>query len=221
MKNILYVIALTLTVTFSSCTSEKSYYETLGSGEINELFTGTKDNIINYIGQPAYDELTLVLKFPINTGSTPPNIDGNYLMNEIGQYNVSTSTIDGPISNYIEYLMNSQNDDALNINYNARFLNYGLDGIPFNEDDKLIAEETGIEKSFISGDISTGDFTVIVKTQVTTNRIDIIAISGRRGLTEINSMQYAFMHFDNGDPDTGAIEDSTRLIDWDGTSEGF
>jgi hypothetical protein len=221
MNNIIYVIALSITVTFSSCTSEKSYYDTLGDGEIDQLFTGSKDDIINYIGQTAYDELTQVLKFPINTGNTPPTINGNFQMNEIGEYNVSTSTIDGPFGYYVEYSMNSQDNDALTINYTARFLNYGLDGIPFNEDDELYAQETGIGQSFLSGKSASGDFTVIVKTQVTTDRVDIIALSGRRGTVDINSMQYAYVSFDNGDPDTGAIEGSARLIDWDGTSEGF
>jgi hypothetical protein len=221
MKNILYIIALTITLTFSSCSTETSYYDTLGEGQIDRVFTGSEDDIINYIGQPAYNELTEVLKFPINLGSTPPTITGNFLMNEIGEYDVSASVFDGPFGYYVQLLMNSEDNDGSTINYVARFLNYGLDGIAFTSDDELITQETGIGDSFVSGDTASNNFTVIVKTQVATDRIDIIALSGKRGITTIISVQYAFVHFDNGDPYTGSVENSSRLIDWDGTSEGF
>ena len=223
MKNILYIISLTITITFSSCTSERSYYDTLEEGEVDRLFTGTQKDIIDYIGQPAYDELTQVLNFPINTGSPPPLIAGNYLMNEIGEYNVSSSAFDGPFEYYVQFLLGSNGNDGVTISYVARFWNYGLDGIPFTFDDEIIVQESGIGQSFVSGNSTSGDFTVIVKTQVTTDRIDVIALSGRLGATSggVENLQYAYVYFDNGDPNTGAIEGSARLIDWDGTSEGF
>ena len=222
MKNIVYIIGFAIALTFSSCSTETSFYDTLDAGQADQLFNGSQADIIDYIGQNAYDELKQVLNFPINTGNTPPIINGNYLMNEIGEYNFNTSEFEGPFGYYVEYLMNSQDNDSLTINYTGRFMNYGLDGVPFTSDDELNVQETGIGRSFVSGNSATGDFTVIVRTQVTIDRVDVIALSGRLSASgNVENMEYGYVYFDNGDPDTGTIEGSARLIDWDGISEQF
>jgi hypothetical protein len=221
MKKTLYIIAAFIIISFSSCNSETDIL-TIATDDAVLGFTGSQDDIIDYIGQNAYDELTQILNFPINTGSTPPTINGNFLMNEIGEYVVSTSLFDGPFGYYVEYLMNSQDNDSLTINYTGRFMNYGLDGVPFTSDDELNVQETGIGRSFVSGNSVTGDFTVIVRTQVTTDRVDVIALSGRLSASgNVENMEYGYVYFDNGDPDTGIIEGSARLRDWDGISEQF
>lgn len=220
MKKTLYILAAFIIISFSSCTSETDIL-TIATDDVVLGFTGSQDDIIDYIGQSAYDELTQVLAFPINTGSNPPAINGNYRMNQIGTWNVDTNTIDGPFNSYVEFFMNSQDFDELTINYRADFYNYGLDDLYLTSDDEKYISEIGLGRSFVSGDLETGNFTVIVNT-VVEDRIDVIALSGRVTANgDVENLEYGYVYFDNGDPLTGNIEGSNRFIDWDGISEIF
>jgi hypothetical protein len=219
MKKIIYILAIIGAFTFSSCESEVSFLEL--AGQQGFVFNGTTQDIQTYIGQEAYDKFKVDLRMPINTGDNPPVLNGNFVLNEAAIYD---EILDEYTFNqsYIEFYLANQNNEELTLNYMAYFWHYGIDGVFDTTDDEMTAEEESIpgEPVYISGDAA-GNFTIILKTQVAPGRVDVVAVSGKRVVNGIEDLEYAYVKYDNGDPDTGNIEFGVRIIDGDFFSEPF
>jgi hypothetical protein len=220
MKKFTFTLALAISFVFSSCDdSETSFYDLIGGSE--ELsFGGTTDEIIDVIGQAAYDAITQDLAFPINTGSTPPTIEGVYIMNPTEQYNSGIGSYEE--SDRFIYFSCTGQTSNLEVQYQADFYSTGPDGSIGGGDDVFILDEIGFGRSFISGNSNTGAFTLIVKTDLGDGRTDVIALSGIfAGNGQVENLEYAYVEFDNGDPATGNITTAGKFRDADFTSELF
>ena len=218
MKKIIYILAIIGAFTFSSCESEVSFLEL--AEEQGFVFTGTTQDIQTQIGIDAYNKIKTDLRLPINTGNNPPNVNGNFLMNQVAVYDevLDEFNFNGT---YVEFYMANQNSEAQTLDYMAYFWSYGDDGIYDTADDVLDAEEVAVvgKPIYISGDAA-GNFTIILKTQVNPSRIDVVAVSGKKVGNIIENLEYAFVEYVNGDPN-GEILRGVRYIDGDFESEPF
>jgi len=222
MKKILYIIAFAITISFSSCTSEVSFLELADSQGF--AFTGSTQSIQQFIGQDGYNKLTGVLGIPINTGSNPPMVEGNFpiWLLEIAAdiedpSNVGTIFTD----EFMHINLLNQDSENLTIDYRGFFLDPGPDGTPLGGDNGLVtfSEENNVPPTYISGDSSTGAFTILGKVDFN-GRIDGFAISGTRTATGVNNLRYAYVVYENGDPNGNVIAGRT-FKDSDGVSDSF
>ena len=127
-------------MTFSSCTSETSYYDTLDETQAAFLFTGTTQGIQALLG-PAYSKLTQELQMPINAGSNPPNLNGNYpLFEQETIANIFDPNVVPWISDnrFIHINLINQDNSNLTIDYQGFFMDAGADGQPLGGDDSVV-----------------------------------------------------------------------------------
>ena len=221
MKKIISILAIIGAFTFSSCESEVSFLEL--AGQQGFVFTGSTEDIQTYIGQEAYRKLTIDLAVPLNTGDTPPIINGNYILwlREIIA-NIENPTEIGVLdTDFMHISLANQNNEDLTIEYTGYFAEVGADETPRTADDNFYLTESGIGQSFVSG-TANGDFTIFTRSQVNAERVDVIAISGTLLVSgDIENLTYGYVRFDNGDPDTGTIDYGINWTDEDGFSEFF
>lgn len=222
MKNYIYIIALFVMATFSSCESEVSFLELAESQGF--AFTGSTQSIQELIGLDAYQKLTQDLGIIVNTGDTPPNINGNYPIWEVeiaadiaDPGNVGTIVTDS----FIHINLLNQNNDDLTIDYRGFFLEVGPDGAPLGGDDIFLFEEEIEGERYLSGNSTTGAFTIFGRVRVDANRVDVIAISGIRTATGVNNLEYGYVVYDTGNPDTGTIIGGQTYRDFDSVSDSF
>jgi hypothetical protein len=225
MKKILYIIAAILTLSFSSCESEKSILELAGEGQAFS-FNGSTASIQEVLGTTAYNALTGPLGIPIYTGDNPPSLTGTYNIYSrrlTANYNnpsdPNINTIDNDI---IQVNLSNQNNADLTIGYVGMFISLGLDGIPGTGDDETYITESGFGDVFVSGDTSSGGFTIFIEVAVNGDLedIDTIAISGVRTATGIENLTYAYVSYD-GVGTTGVISDGLTWTDDDGFSSNL
>jgi hypothetical protein len=224
MKNILYIIAFAITLTFSSCSTETSFYDTLDASQADQLFGGSLGDIENLIGEDAYNKFSGILGIPIYAGNNPPVLNGEYNIFEMLQTADAINPND-PFNNtllegiYIKIALGNQNNQTLKIDYVGEFWLSGADGIDGTSDDEFSFSEAAIGEIFISGNASadgTGGFNVYVEVIVDNDPTDLdtIAISGFKTADGIQNLTYAYVSF-NID---STIDAGTTWTDNDGFS---
>ena len=184
---------------FNSCDTE-SEISFLESAE-DLGFTGSQEDIINFLSQETYNSL-LELGIPINTGSTPPNVEGVFRMspNVLENSNIVDESfeIGHQFADQILYFSN-QDQEELSIDYSGR----QVDG-----NNNVINTETGLI-SYISG--NGNSFTVIIKIEATSTdsagnqviTVQGIVISGTITATGIQNARKAFVIIEK----TGDVND--------------
>ena len=218
MKNILYIIAIGITLTFSSCSTEASFYDTLDIEESDQLFGGSITDIQTLIGQEAYDALTRDLGITIFPGDNPPNLNGSYNIfkllktHDLDPSDPSIGTIFE--DQYIKVSLSNQNNETLTIDYNGEFfLTQFTGGDPSPTGDISFLNEASIGDVFVTGETSsdgTGGFTIFVTVTVgddpSFDNFDTVALSGIRTATGIANLTYAYVSYEGGTSETGPIE---------------
>jgi hypothetical protein len=235
MKNILYIIAFAITGTFLSCSSEISYYDTLSDEQRDQAFGGSIEDIQDLIGIDAYNALKNNLGIDIYEGNNPPIVEGSFpiWLLEVAGDILDPSTvgeINGPDDTIVSINLQNQNNTDLTIGYRGFFLDPGPDQVPGGGDDGMvnIISEIGIEPTYISGDSSTGAFTILGNVDFL-GRIDAFAISGIKTANGINNLKYAYVEYADSRPDSLATPpfiDATVVAgqsykDTDGISESY
>lgn len=227
MKNIVYIIGFVITLTFSSCSTETSFYDTLDAGQADQLFGGTLTEIENLIGEDAYNKLTGVLGVPIYAGNNPPTLNGNYIIYEMLRTANAVDPLDPEIGfidgRYIQIELSSQDNTTLTIAYRGSFWDPGADGVPGGFDDVELLSEAAFGEVFVSGETSpdgTGGFTVYIEVIVNNDPTDIdtIAISGFKTADGIENLTYAYVSYEGGNNTTGPINEGLTWVDNDGFS---
>lgn len=218
MKKI-YTLLLVLGSVFTLNSCYESEISFLDSAE--ELgFTGSEDDIIQFLSRDAYENL-LALGVTVHTGSTPPLLNGQYLMSPfiLSNSNISGDEIGNQYAHNITQISNQNNED-LSVDY------YGFQ---VDDNGSIVTQEYGVA-SFISG--NGNNFTVIIKTessstdsQNNTVIMDMgIAITGTLYNGYIQNMEYAFIVIDKtGDVNDEYVEigEGRLFVDGDGISEFY
>lgn len=195
----LYILLLTvIAVLFlNSCVeSEISFFE-----DAEKLgFTGSEDDIIDFITQDAYNSL-LELGVPINTGGNPPNVEGAFRMdpNVLERSNVEGETFEiGDLFADTKYYFSNQDLEDLSIGYYTETI---------DDQGNIISTASGV-KSFISG--SGNKFTIIVRTEGASqgssgpvNFVNGVVVSGTLNTDGVQDMKYAFVIIEK----TGDVND--------------
>src|SRR5690606_6388745 len=159
---------------------------------------------IDFLSQDAYNSL-LDLGIPINTGSTPPNVEGAFRMTPyiLESSNVENENFEiGDLFADNKFYFSNQNFETLSINFYKETI---------NENGVIISTEAGLE-SFISG---SGDkFTIFVKTEGFSEGssgqvhfINGVAVSGTLTTDGVQDMKHAFVIIEK----TGDVND--KFID--------
>tara|TARA_R100001369_G_C3306103_1_gene166544 strand:- start:277 stop:939 length:663 start_codon:yes stop_codon:yes gene_type:complete len=216
-KSYLYITLFISLLGLSSCDvdSEASFLE---DGE-DLGFTGTEDDIIDFLTEDAYQGL-LDLGITVNTGDTPPNVVGSYLIspNVLKATNIPNDGYE-PGDAFFDKRISlfSQNDDDLSIQYT---------GAQIDPDGNTTSTETGTE-SYITG--SGNNFTIIVRTSGTSpgssgpvSLTNGIAISGTIDQDGIIDVEFGLIIIEKtGDIDDEFIDEGEgRLFeDFDGFSD--
>lgn len=217
-KSYLYITLFISLLGLSSCDtdSEASFLE---DGE-DLGFTGTEDDIIDFLTEDAYQGL-LDLGINVNTGNTPPDVVGSYLIspNVLKATNIPDDGFDigdGFFDKRISFF--SQDNDDLSIEYN---------GAQIDPEGNVTSTETGTE-SFITG--SGNNFTIIIRTSGVNqtgsgNTVSItngLAISGTISEEGILNVESGFIIIEkSGDTEDELIDEGEgRLFeDQDGLTE--
>ncbi|HLU80728.1 MAG TPA: hypothetical protein VK010_01515 [Flavobacteriaceae bacterium] len=214
----LYTLLLVLGSVFTLNSCYESEISFLESAE-DLGFTGSEEDIIQFLSKDAYNNL-LALGVTVHTGSTPPFINGQYLMSP---YVLASTNISGDYDIGFQFANNivqisNQNNEDLSVNYYS----YQVD-----ENGNVITQEYGNE-SFITGTGS--NFTVIIKTESSStdsqgnyvNMIMGIAISGTVQNGYIQNLQKAFIVIEESGDINGEFIDKGEgrlIVDGDGFSE--
>lgn len=214
MKKLYILLTLSAAFFLNSCVeSEISFFEdaeALG-------FTGSEDDIIDFLSRDAYNSL-LDLGIPINTGSTPPNVEGAFRMTPyiLENSNVENENFEiGDLFADNKFYFSNQDLIDLSIDFYKETI---------NENGIIISTESGVE-SFISGTGS--NFTIFVKTegysQGSSGQVHFVngvAVSGTLTTDGIQNMKYAFVIIEKtGDVDGEFInEGEGRLFE---DADGF
>src|SRR5690606_23325657 len=217
MKKLYILLTLCAAFFLNSCVeSEKSFFE-----DAEEFgFTGSQDDIIDFLSQDAYNSL-LDLGIPINTGDTPPNVEGAFRMTPyiLENSNVENENFEiGDLFADNKFYFSNQNFETLSIDFYKETI---------NDNGVLISTETGLfGKSFISG--SGNKFTIFVKTEGFSEGssgqvhfINGVAVSGTLAADGVQDMKHAFVILEKtGDVNGEFInEDEGRLFEYaDGLS---
>ena len=177
------------------------------SDDDNGGFDGSLRSIEDFYNEDVVEALD-DLGFNINTGNTPPNLEGTYL---ISPYELKASTVESDVigrifaNNLISF--SNQNNASLTVDYR------GVNG----------TQEDNGDGSFISGE--NNEFSIFLKLTSQINESVIVdtayAISGILTNNGIEQVQVALLMLDDkGDPDGVYIANNTgRLfIDSDGLS---
>ncbi|PVW14539.1 hypothetical protein [Marixanthomonas spongiae] len=215
-KSYIYITLFISLLGLASCDveSEASFLE---DGE-DLGFTGTEDDIIDFLTEDAYQGL-LDLGITVNTGNTPPEVEGTYLMSP---FTLKATNIPGDGYEtgdvFLDKLISlfGQDNESLKIEYS---------GSQIDSDGNSVSTETGVE-SYITG--SGNNFTIIVKTSGTSpgssgpvTFINGIAISGSIGQNGIIDAEYGLIIIEKNDDvnDEYIDEGEGRLFeDLDGLS---
>jgi hypothetical protein len=215
MKNILYIIALAITITFSSCSTETSFYDTLSEEQLQAATGFVPDDAgFQELLGPAYSKLTVELGVNLNEGDNPPDLNGFYFIFPVEVTADLNPDPDFPVpydipNVFIEILLSGQN--GLTIDYQGVFWDTGDDGVPGGIDDAELFRETNadlFEDTYLSGDANTGLFTIfatVLSQGDPSPGVDVIAISGQRTATGIDNLEYGYVSLDG-------IEDTSPII---------
>ncbi len=190
------IILLLISVLVFGCSSDD---------DSTDEFDGSLESIEDFFTPELVDALN-DLGFEINTGNTPPNIEGSFLMSpfELQASNIPSDQIGIVISDYLASFVN-QNSNALTID----FMGQG-------------GSQTDVGNgSFVAG--NGNQFTVLLKitSQIGSVPVDTaFAISGVVSDDGIEDMQTAgLMLDDKGDPEGVYIENNQGRVFFD--SDGF
>ncbi|MBC3756975.1 hypothetical protein H7U19_01070 [Hyunsoonleella sp. SJ7] len=194
MKTKLFLALLTFALIFS-CKSDDD-----GGGG----FDGSLRSIEDFYSPEILDALE-DLGFLINTGNTPPNLEGAYLFSPLKLLS-STVSGDTPGKTFANYMASfkNQNNSELTIDYNGNHIGASQ-----------VDEGNG---AFISG--SNNEFSMFLKTTTQiSNSVpaeSTIAISGKMTENGIEDAQMVLMMLDNkGNPDGVYIPDNTGRLLYD------
>jgi hypothetical protein len=197
MKKIILTLFI-LSLIFNSCSSNDD--------SDNSTFNGSLEDIREYYNEDLVDALN-DLGFNINTGNTPPNVEGVYFVSPlILQASSVASDIIGARFNDYTITLTNQNNEDLTIDYLG--------------DQGLQVDLGG--GSFISGD--NNNFSIFLIT-TSTNQINeeadsAIAISGTFTEEGVEGFQIAYMMLDNKENPSGTwIPNNSGRVVHD--SDGF
>lgn len=192
-KNLLILLLLTLVI---SCSKTDDSSDGDFDGSIRSITDFYNEDLIKALED---------LGFQINTGNTPPNLQGSYF---ISPYKLSASTVNGDyvgklFTNYIAHFTN-QDNESLTIDFK------GEQGD--NEDNGY--------GSFISGEGN--KFSIFLKVTTKQEGVDYVveSASSISGVIndegDIENFQKALIMLnDNGDPDNLYIENNTGRLLYD------
>lgn len=195
MKKLKFLpILFTLVICFTSCNKDDD-------GD-NTDFDGSIDSIENFYTPELIDALDN-LGFAINTGNTPPILNGVYLANPLilSDSNIANDNI-GSTYNDLQMMFTNQNNDNLTLEFQG------------------LENTTVIEsvQSYVSG--FEDNFSVFLKVESTrNNHTSILAYALSGTLTSEGILNYQFaliMLDDHDDPEDNLIENNTGRIFVDG-----
>ncbi|WP_086031304.1 hypothetical protein [Tenacibaculum holothuriorum] len=196
MKRILHFCFILFFLAFIGCSD---------SSEDLKEFDGSIESIESFISPETVNAMKN-LGFVFNTGNTPPNIEGSYLMSEniLKKTTVVPDYIPGFRFTNILYTFSNQN--GVNLDFKSK-------------QGSQISEGKG---SFISGEGN--KFSIYLKTKTRINNsveaITVEALSGEYTDTGIkNLISISVMLDDKGDPDNVYIDNNTGRLFYD--KDGF
>ncbi|WP_196888397.1 hypothetical protein [Aureivirga sp. CE67] len=207
-KNFLSKVAslalLAFVLVFTSCKDDDE-------DQYTGPFNGSIDSVENFYNQDIVNVLNS-FDFPINTGDTPPNIEGAYYCSPLvlESSNIPTDYVGNVFLDY-EFTVSNQNTGDLTIDFEGEHT--GGSQVDFG---------TG---TFISG--NGNDFTVYLKltSQIgSTPAESAMVLSGTIAEDGIENLEYALLMIDNnGNPEGVYIPNNggRHIVDYDGFSESI